>query len=125
MATRFLAHSWHRLQFAFRLPSTGFLGEIMSSSPEKSASLATNHHAHVLSDIYNKRLLKTHIIGIMAHKDLRKTSRSPCRAGFQKHPLDTISSRIMHCRIGSSRESANLAENLSGAPVSSLPLRRL
>ena len=34
----------------------------------------------------NKRPLKTHIIGITAHEDLRKTSRSPCRRSISKAP---------------------------------------
>ena len=34
----------------------------------------------------NKRPLKTHIIGITAHEDLRKTSRSPCRRSISEAP---------------------------------------
>ena len=35
---------------------------------------------------WNKHLLKTHIIGIIVHEDLRKTSRSPCRRSFSEAP---------------------------------------
>ena len=60
MDTRFLAHAWRRLQFRISNAMRKLSLEIMSRSPDKSASLAANHHVHALSGMEQAPAQDTH-----------------------------------------------------------------
>ena len=130
MATRLLAHSWCRLQF--RISSAGFLwklcpGALISVLVWQLITVCTRFQT------CNKHPLKTHIIGIIAHEDLRKTSRSPCREApaqhkqqplqnqpFPDYTLYSRSTRSRHTSLASQRTTTSHSacrRSISQAPA--------